>query len=310
MNQRMFLLLFTLHFAIHLFAQPGLKAEYFDGIEFNQKVATRIDSKIDLSWNDVPPVAGIDPHYCSIRWTGRLESPETGTFDFSARVDDGIRVWVGNVLVIDAWDLHDEGRFAGKVKLEKGKQYDLKVEYFNALIEGEIRLLWELPSQKAAGNSKAKVIESKYFFQTPAPKPFQKVKPKPPVEAKKQPAPAKPKPKVKESQKPPAKPQQTEPAVVHADTLEKYIPKNVLFEQSKSILLPESFGELDRLAGFLNRNPKLKIKVEGHTDVIGDRYKNMVLSQERADAVAKYLTGKGVNANRIEAKGYGSSRPL
>ncbi len=79
----------------YLAAQQGLKAEYFNGTNFNEKVATQTDRMIDLSWNDEPPVPGLDPHYCSIRWTGRLTAPETGTYTFSARVDDGIRVWVG-----------------------------------------------------------------------------------------------------------------------------------------------------------------------------------------------------------------------
>lgn len=81
-------------------------------------------------------------------------------------------------------------------------------------------------------------------------------------------------------------------AAISADTLEKYIPKNILFVQGKSIMLSESQPELDRLAGFLLRNPALQLSIEGHTDNHGDSAKNMILSEERAQVVSAYLTGQ------------------
>jgi outer membrane protein OmpA-like peptidoglycan-associated protein len=97
---------------------------------------------------------------------------------------------------------------------------------------------------------------------------------------------------------------------LRADTLEKYVPKNVLFERTQSVILPASFSDLDKLCVFLLRYPYLKIKIEGHTDIIGDNNMNQKLSEERAEVVKKYLIQKRVNANRIAAIGYGSTRPL
>ncbi|MBI1225714.1 MAG: OmpA family protein [Bacteroidetes bacterium] len=292
------LLLLSLTFC-SLTAQPGLTAEYFNGTNFNKKVATQIEPMIDLSWNDDPPVPGLNPHSCSIRWTGILNAPQTGTYTFSAKVDDGIRVWVGGILVIDNWKLNDDGRFSGKVIMREGTPYNLKVEYFNALIEGEVRLLWQLPEA-----NRPIIVESKYFTQTIPPP-----TPKAPVVPEKTTPKVKPKTEVRKTQEPPpSKPENT--AVVSKDTLERYIPKNVLFEQGKSVMLPQSEPGLDMLAGFLVRNPNLKLKVEGHTDIIGDMDMNKTLSEERAKVVAEYLATKGVAENRIEAKGYGSSRPL
>ena len=307
-NRLLLSLLFSfLLFCSNLLSQQGLKAEYFNGIDFNEKIAERIDANIDFYWNDTPPFSGMDPHVCSVRWTGRLKSPESGTFTFSARVDDGIRVWVGGVQVIDAWDLHDEGRFSGDVKLEEGKDYPLKVEYFNALIEAEVKLFWKLPSMKSKYGSwlddEPEVIAPKYFSHIPE-KPVPQ--PKPPV-AKEETKPiVKPKPPV--AKKP--KPKNPANAVVNADTLERYIPKNVMFEQGKSNLLPGSFAELDNLATFLARNPAYSLSIEGHTDIPGDALKNWELSESRAEAVAAYLVKNGIGADRIEARGYGSTRPL
>lgn len=323
MNKSIASLLFLLVFWSNcLRAQHGLKAEYYNGIEFDKKVATRIDDKIDFFWLDKPPVRGLDPNYCSVRWTGRLFAPETGTYTFSARVDDGIRVWVGGVMVINNWNLNDVGIFSGQVKMEAGKQYDLKVEFFNALVEAEITLLWELPSEEASFpglfGRNFKVVEPEYFLQAPEQKP-PPPKPAPKVEVaesateNKMPAPPptspKPKPKKQQDAPPPA----TNPAaktVVHKDTIERYTPKNVNFERGKSIMLAASHRELDNLAAFLLRNPDIRLKVEGHTDVIGDPDKNWELSEERAEAVAAYLVQKGIEAERIQAKGYGSSKPL
>ena len=314
----LFIYTFFLAASFQLFAQQGLKGDYYDGDNFQKYVASRIDSKIDLSWLIHPPVAGINPRYCSIRWTGRLFAPESGTYTFSTLVDDGVRVWIGNVKVIDAWDLHDSEDFKGKIVLEKGKLYDLKVEYFNAMIEGEIHLLWELPSDKESFwsffSSNAKVIGSSYFYQVPEapipPKPIntsvaEKLVVKKTVPLLSKTTINKPKPPVVTS-----KTTTPKSKIVSADTIQKYTPKNILFEQSKSIMLGESFAELDNLAAFLKRYPKLMLIIEGHTDNIGDTKLNLTLSKERAQAVMQYLVEKGIAANRIQAKGYGSSRPL
>jgi outer membrane protein OmpA-like peptidoglycan-associated protein len=54
----------------------------------------------------------------------------------------------------------------------------------------------------------------------------------------------------------------------------------------------------------------MKVRVEGHTDDTGPEDVNMRLSQQRANSVRDYLVRKGVSAHRIEAKGYGESKPL
>jgi outer membrane protein OmpA-like peptidoglycan-associated protein len=220
-------------------------------------------------------------------------------------------VKVGSQMVINAWGMHDSEPFSGTVYLEAGRMYDLEVEYFNGLLEGEIQLYWQLPSEKpvfgGAFGYNDKIIDAKYFYppgatvqtstsQAATEKPVAQSKPKPAVQ---KPAPQKP-----------AKPVAARPAVIPADTLEQYIPKNILFVQSKSMMLPESEPQLDRLAGFLLRNPTLRLSIEGHTDNHGDSAKNLTLSKERAKVVAEYLSGKGVAAQRIRSEGYGDTRPL
>jgi OmpA-OmpF porin, OOP family len=84
----------------------------------------------------------------------------------------------------------------------------------------------------------------------------------------------------------------------------------VYFNVSKYDLKPESFPELDRLAGVMEENPTLTIKLEGHTDTVGDFDANVELSRNRVDEVKRYLVSKGISPDRIETIGYGPSRPI
>lgn len=86
--------------------------------------------------------------------------------------------------------------------------------------------------------------------------------------------------------------------------------RNIFFETNKFALQPESVTELDKLVQLLQENPTLKILIEGHTDNVGNATDNAMLSQNRARSVVAYLTGKGIATTRLQAKGFGASRPI
>ncbi|QDK82690.1 OmpA family protein [Spirosoma sp. KCTC 42546] len=86
--------------------------------------------------------------------------------------------------------------------------------------------------------------------------------------------------------------------------------KNIYFEMSKSDLLSASFAELDKLVSMMQDNPNMSIRLEGHTDIIGDHDKNLQLSRDRVIACQRYLVQKGIDIDRIQTVGYGDTRPI
>jgi outer membrane protein OmpA-like peptidoglycan-associated protein len=87
--------------------------------------------------------------------------------------------------------------------------------------------------------------------------------------------------------------------------------KSVEFEQGKADILPVMQPDLDKLANFLLDHPTFKLNISGHTDSQGSEDTNLRLSQARADAIKAYLVYTfSIESARIEARGYGSSKPI
>ncbi|MDF7816434.1 OmpA family protein [Runella sp. MFBS21] len=119
--------------------------------------------------------------------------------------------------------------------------------------------------------------------------------------------------KVKKTAPPPAP--QPEPKVTTTTTPydgvklnNSIVLENLYFELTKSDLLESSYRELDRVVEWMNANPSVEIRLEGHTDKIGDADKNLILSRDRVNAVREYLIKKGIRPIRITTKGYGDTR--
>lgn len=91
---------------------------------------------------------------------------------------------------------------------------------------------------------------------------------------------------------------------------ESIVLKNIFFETNSHSLLASSTAELNTLTELMQNNPKLKVLIEGHTDNVGNAEHNQILSQQRAEAIVSYLTEKGIEPSRLQAKGYGFSRPI
>jgi outer membrane protein OmpA-like peptidoglycan-associated protein len=280
----------------------GLVGAYYRGPNFDKFVLKRRDATIDFDWNFRPPGPGLPNEYFSVRWTGWLVAPSTGRYLFHARVDDGIRVWVDDELILDEWRPQRVRDFTATVSLKQGTAYRLKVEYFQDILHTRAFLNWSPPDES---NTDRRInantpIPTRYLFSTdPGPVLVAEVAEVPPPAA------------------PPAVP----PPAPVADTsrnarvarLEKgeglSLPE-VYFQQGQATLLPVARTALSRLAPALQATPDRRFEVQGHTDNVGKPELNLLLSQRRAEAVCRYLIARGVAPEQLTPMGYGSTQPV
>lgn len=94
------------------------------------------------------------------------------------------------------------------------------------------------------------------------------------------------------------------------DNIRLSIPGNITFATDKANIVTDFYPILDDVAKVLIRYDKTKLSVEGHTDSVGDASYNQQLSMQRANSVANYLQGTGIDANRLQTLGMGENQPV
>jgi outer membrane protein OmpA-like peptidoglycan-associated protein len=102
----------------------------------------------------------------------------------------------------------------------------------------------------------------------------------------------------------------TKPALVVVTECEVRITQQIHFAFNKDTIKPESYPVLDAVVDVLERNPDIKIEVQGHTDNRGAAAYNKKLSDRRAASVVKYMVARGISPERLTSHGYGLERPL
>lgn len=127
----------------------GLTGEYFDNMDLSgQAVITRHDEAIDFNWRlGSPDESLLGSDHFSVRWTGMIKPQYNETYKIYTESDDGIRVWINDVLVIDSWNRQSGTERQGVIDLNAGQLYSIKVEYYEDQGDARVRLLWESPSQ-------------------------------------------------------------------------------------------------------------------------------------------------------------------
>ena len=140
----------------------GLRGEYFLGREMSgSPVLTRTDAAVEFKWyrgsptsdlvarGEVPADRAMGSDDFSARWTGELVPPASGDYELTVTGDDGFRLWVDGKAMIDEWTTTSRARArSAHVTLEAGKAVGLKLEYFEAERDAEIRLSWKLPAAR------------------------------------------------------------------------------------------------------------------------------------------------------------------
>jgi beta-glucosidase len=141
--------------------ERGLRAEYFRGRDLaGEARLERVDPKVDFRWDRGAPtdepiargeldaIRAVENDSFSVRWTGVLVPPETGDYELVVTANDGARLLVDGRKVVDEWTETSVARaLSARVRLERGREHALTLEYFEHQRDAEVRLGWRPPSE-------------------------------------------------------------------------------------------------------------------------------------------------------------------
>ncbi|MBL7722991.1 MAG: glycoside hydrolase family 3 C-terminal domain-containing protein [Chitinophagaceae bacterium] len=123
----------------------GLQAEYFTNVTASgEPVVRRIDKMIDFHWTLYAPDPLLKADFYSVRWTGQLVAAATGKFKIGLEGNDGFRLYINNKLLIDSWNKQSYRTSVADYLFEKGKSYDIRVEFFEPVGNATIKLVWNV----------------------------------------------------------------------------------------------------------------------------------------------------------------------
>jgi outer membrane protein OmpA-like peptidoglycan-associated protein len=327
----------------------GLLGSYYRGRNFEEFRHRQVDATIDFQRRNQAPAEGVPAEDFSARWTGWLRVPTSGHYVLHLVVDDGARLWLDGRLLLNEWRGQSVSSYSVDLDLQAGRAYALRLDYCQYGADSYAQLAWVRPEQLAqaeqavswrtlwglvADPPQRTIIPTRYLFShNPTPQPV--------------PAPARPAPLVRRPQAPAPAPRHASRALAHrqpplrvrqpvatpprpalpvaapvlitpadarlAEQLaqgQALVWPNLYFAQGQADLLPAARVSLDTLVTILRQQSGLRLQVQGHTDNQGDSVLNRQLSQRRAEAVCRYLVAGGVADGRLQAKGYGGSRPV
>lgn len=125
--------------------EEGLTASFFDNITLSgNPVNTFTDKQINHHWTFMPPAEKIDVGFYSVRWTGKITAPQSGIFKIGLQGNEGFRLYIDNKLLIDDWKKQSYATPTVSFNFEKDKSYSIKIEFYESVGNGEIKLIWNL----------------------------------------------------------------------------------------------------------------------------------------------------------------------
>ena len=129
--------------------EKGLTAEYFDNSELTGKpVFTRVDYDINFSWRDESPDPKLNPENFGIRWSGVIIPPRTGKYEIGIKSFSDYRIFINDSLLIGFVDMRHPFQVVKPIELQAGKEYKIKIEFYNSFRFSFIQLLWSVPDKE------------------------------------------------------------------------------------------------------------------------------------------------------------------
>ncbi len=125
----------------------GLRGTYYDNIDFTALRRARVDATVNFDWAAGAPSSTMQADTFSAQWTGQVEPRYSQTYQFHVRSDDGARLWVNGVLLVDKFSVQAATEWSGSIALVAGMKYDVRLDYFEDTGNALAELRWSSPSQ-------------------------------------------------------------------------------------------------------------------------------------------------------------------
>ena len=126
----------------------GVSAEYYPGnIRLSGAPLTRTETAINYNYGNGEPFVGVGTDNFSVRWRARIKPQFSETYTFTTETDDGARLWVNGVQLVDKWVGQGATRWGGTITLIAGQYYDLEMQYFDGAFGASAKLYWSSASQ-------------------------------------------------------------------------------------------------------------------------------------------------------------------
>ena len=110
-------------------------------------VLTRTDGTVDFDWARNSPASQVSPDYFSVKWSGQVQAPVSGTYTFTVTGDDGVRLFLNGQLIIDGWTDQYPTSYSHTITLTAGTLYDIELHYYEHGGDASCRLHWSYPGQ-------------------------------------------------------------------------------------------------------------------------------------------------------------------
>lgn len=129
--------------------QNGLRGDYFNSMDLTNPITFRLDREVNFKWGGSDkPILGLNHNNFSVRWSGYILPSFNEVYKFYTQADDGVRLYINDVLVINDWNQHGVMEQSGSVRLTAGQPYLVRLEYFQYTSTASVKLSWSSNSQR------------------------------------------------------------------------------------------------------------------------------------------------------------------
>jgi hypothetical protein len=129
----------------------GLWGDYYDDVNFNNYILSRLDPQVNFNWGTGSPDPSMGGDYFSVAWTGKIAAEYSEVYTIYLNDDDGARLYINGSLVIDQWmPPHSTAEASATITMTAGVQVPIRIEYYENTVNAVCELRWSSPSTAKA----------------------------------------------------------------------------------------------------------------------------------------------------------------